>query len=179
MRAQQAIVESSCVRSQASRPPGKKARDSRLLDRSGIKQEDSPQDSVISRPPGAVSNQFGPPRQPASSTAPDLVIRLQESRSRGPSVVGTMAAENNTIYIMNPPEGVLRDPGAPPDATALIAVISLLLPLAAVAVVIRLYTRARINLHVAVDDCMSTQPSVNTPVHRPSVDGHAHILHQI
>lgn len=55
---------------------------------------------------------------------------------------------------MTPPDGVTPDPDAPFEATRLIVVIGIFWPLAAIAVAIRLYTRATIAGSVGRDDCM-------------------------
>ncbi|KAF3762613.1 hypothetical protein M406DRAFT_357532, partial [Cryphonectria parasitica EP155] len=59
---------------------------------------------------------------------------------------------DNIVYAMAPPPGVSRDPEAPGHSTSLIAIVCTFLPLAGVAMVIRLYTRARITRRVAIDD---------------------------
>lgn len=65
-----------------------------------------------------------------------------------------MSSGQEKVFAMEPPNGVLRNPDAPVHVTSIIVVVSVFLPLSAVAVGIRLYTRAKITGQVAVDDCM-------------------------
>lgn len=63
------------------------------------------------------------------------------------------AIYNGVRYAAAPPDGVERDVNQPYEATTLIVVTAVTLPLATLFVGIRLYTRYFITASVGVDDC--------------------------
>lgn len=64
---------------------------------------------------------------------------------------------NGITYAAAPPDGVTRDVNQPYEATALIVVTAVTLPLATLLMGIRIYTRYFVTASVGVDDCKCSQ----------------------
>ncbi|KAI0131883.1 hypothetical protein BJ170DRAFT_679781 [Xylariales sp. AK1849] len=63
-----------------------------------------------------------------------------------------MSLYNGVLYASAPPDGVTPDPDAPYEATSLLTVIGVFLPLAVITTGVRLYTRMAIQGQIAFDD---------------------------
>lgn len=64
-----------------------------------------------------------------------------------------MSLDNGILYPMDPPPGFERNPNEPYEATSLIVVISIFLPLAVITTGVRIYIRTMVAGGLAKDDC--------------------------
>lgn len=64
-----------------------------------------------------------------------------------------MSSDDSALYLMQPPEGFVRDLNQPHQAAPLVVVAVIFLPLATISMVVRVYTRIALVHKFSFDDC--------------------------